>query len=203
MRFYSLRNHDMQSGNPKTEMIYIHSNIMIVDDTKVLIGSASINDRSMLGNRNSEFAVIIEGKKELKNEKTNKNFIMDGNINYKAASFVVNLRKELMAEHLGLDEQNEILDDPVSEKLFNDMNKRAENNTIIYKDIFGCYPHNDYNKFEKYKNTEQEDILNIYIGLKDKINGHIVEYPFYFLKDENLEKAFFSEDNLIPEHNFT
>ena len=203
LRFYSLRNHDMQSGNPKTEMIYIHSNIMIVDDTKVLIGSASINDRSMLGNRNSEFAVIIEGKKELKNEKTNKNFIMNGNENYKAASFVVNLRKELMAEHLGYDEQNEILDDPVSESLFNEMNTRAENNTIIYKDIFGCYPHNDYSKFEQYKNTDQQDISNIYNILKDKINGHIVEYPYYFLKDENLGKAFFSEDNLIPEHNFT
>ena len=57
------------------------------------------------------------------------------------------LRKELMAAHLGLDEQNEILDDPVSENLFNEMNSKAENNTEIYKNIFGCYPHNDYNKF--------------------------------------------------------
>ncbi len=31
---------------------------MIVDDDKVILGSANINDRSMLGNRDSEIAVI-------------------------------------------------------------------------------------------------------------------------------------------------
>jgi phospholipase D1/2 len=30
---------------------------MIVDDDKVILGSANINDRSMLGNRDSEIAV--------------------------------------------------------------------------------------------------------------------------------------------------
>lgn len=33
---------------------------MIVDDRKVIIGSANINDRSMLGTRDSELAVLIE-----------------------------------------------------------------------------------------------------------------------------------------------
>lgn len=31
---------------------------MIIDDTKVIIGSANINDRSLNGNRDSEIAVI-------------------------------------------------------------------------------------------------------------------------------------------------
>lgn len=30
---------------------------MIIDDRKVIIGSANINDRSLLGNRDSEIAV--------------------------------------------------------------------------------------------------------------------------------------------------
>ena len=58
--FYSLRNHDLVFDVPTTEIIYIHSKLMIVDDKKVIIGSANINDRSMLGNRDSEFCVWME-----------------------------------------------------------------------------------------------------------------------------------------------
>lgn len=43
-----------------TEIIYIHSKMMIVDDKYALIGSANINDRSMLGSRDSEIAVVTE-----------------------------------------------------------------------------------------------------------------------------------------------
>lgn len=41
-------------------MVYVHSKMMIVDDQKVIIGSANINDRSMLGTRDSELAIITE-----------------------------------------------------------------------------------------------------------------------------------------------
>jgi len=40
-----------------TELIYVHSKLMIVDDNYVIMGSANINDRSMLGTRDSEIAV--------------------------------------------------------------------------------------------------------------------------------------------------
>ena len=33
---------------------------MIVDDRRTLIGSANINDRSMLGKRDSELAIIVD-----------------------------------------------------------------------------------------------------------------------------------------------
>ncbi|XP_052881308.1 phospholipase D zeta 1-like [Gossypium arboreum] len=35
---------------------------MIIDDRAVLIGSANINDRSLLGSRDSEIGVLIEDK---------------------------------------------------------------------------------------------------------------------------------------------
>ena len=45
---YGLRNHGIMPNNiPVTELIYIHSKLMIVDDLFVIIGSANINDRSL------------------------------------------------------------------------------------------------------------------------------------------------------------
>lgn len=45
---------------PVTEIIYVHSKIMIVDDKVALIGSANINDRSLNGARDTELALIVE-----------------------------------------------------------------------------------------------------------------------------------------------
>ena len=38
----------------------MHSKLMIVDDDVVIIGSANINDRSMIGCRDSEIGIKIE-----------------------------------------------------------------------------------------------------------------------------------------------
>ena len=43
-----------------TEELYVHSKLMIVDDRIAIIGSANINDRSMVGFRDSEICAIIE-----------------------------------------------------------------------------------------------------------------------------------------------
>ena len=40
--------------------MYVHSKLMIVDDKRVIIGSANINDRSMMGDRDSEVAILVE-----------------------------------------------------------------------------------------------------------------------------------------------
>ena len=52
-----LRNHGKIHRTPVTELIYVHSKLMIVDDKYVLMGSANINDRSLIGFRDSELAV--------------------------------------------------------------------------------------------------------------------------------------------------
>ena len=41
---------------------------MIIDDRVCLIGSANINDRSLLGNRDSELGIIIEDQFFLKSK---------------------------------------------------------------------------------------------------------------------------------------
>ncbi len=198
--FFSLRNHALVNNIPKTEIIYIHSKLMIIDDKTVLIGSANINDRSMLGYKDSELAVIINEKQELKNKKTGKKFIMNGKSNYNATKFAVELRKALMAEHLGINQNDAILDDPVSNQLYSLFLKRARKNTEIYHDIFSCYPHDSFISYQslkdaqKIKNLENpEDLLNKYNKLKGEIIGHIVEFPLLFLKEESLINIFGEE----------
>ena len=61
IKFLGLRTHGVIKKKPFTEIIYVHSKIMIVDDRKVILGSANINDRSMNGDRDSEIALLIEG----------------------------------------------------------------------------------------------------------------------------------------------
>ena len=200
--FFSLRNHGVLNGIPVTEIIYIHSKLLIVDDEKVLIGSANINDRSMLGTRDSEFAVIIEEEKNFKSKMNNKDF--------NGSNYAISLRKALMAEHLNLDINDNILNDPLDERLWILMKAKALNNTFIYDKIFDCFPNNKFSNFKvlkerkKFETKEEIKYLKLlYNENKKNIDGHIVEFPYKFLKEEELNIDFFSKENLVPEKNFT
>jgi len=57
--FFGLRTWDVLLGSPITEIIYVHSKLMIVDDKRAICGSANINDRSLWGTGDSEIAVCI------------------------------------------------------------------------------------------------------------------------------------------------
>ena len=196
--FYSLRGHGIVKGEPRTELIYIHSKLMIVDDKTVILGSANINDRSMLGTRDSEYAVMI-------NESPKLNSKMNGN-EYKAANFAYTFRINLFAEHLGIDPKNNILSDPLNDDFLKLVQNTAHNNTIIYRKIWGCYPDDQYLTFKdlkKHKPLSKEELNETYMKEKDGIIGHVVEFPLHFLEKENLSIAFFSVENLVPEKNFT
>lgn len=103
--FYGLRKAGKLTGIPTTEIIYVHSKLMIVDDCRAIIGSANINDRSLLGNRDSELACIIEEDK--------------GNI--------FNLRVRLFDEHFALT-PNETANH-CSPQVWNKMKSQAKKNT--------------------------------------------------------------------------
>ena len=64
LTFYGMRNHDILMGKLITEIIYIHSKLMIIDDRMAICGSANINDRSLLGQRDSEFCLVINDIEE-------------------------------------------------------------------------------------------------------------------------------------------
>ncbi|KAF9110098.1 hypothetical protein BGX27_006778 [Mortierella sp. AM989] len=77
-----------------TEQLYIHSKLMIIDDRIIIIGSANINDRSQVGYRDSEIAIIIEDTDMVPSK-------MNG-VEYKAGKLAHTLRTDLFKEHLGL-----------------------------------------------------------------------------------------------------
>ena len=43
-----------------SELLYIHSKVMIVDDKRIIMDSANINDRSQKGDGDSEVALVVE-----------------------------------------------------------------------------------------------------------------------------------------------
>ena len=57
--FHGMRNWSVLMGKLVQEIVYVHSKLMIVDDKYVICGSANINDRSLLGKRDSEIAAVV------------------------------------------------------------------------------------------------------------------------------------------------
>ncbi|KAK8961233.1 Phospholipase D p1 [Platanthera guangdongensis] len=145
--FYGLRSYGRlhDNGLLATNQIYVHSKLMIIDDRMALIGSANINDRSLLGSRDSEIGVVIEDKEFV-------NSSMSGKL-WNAGKFSLSLRLSLWSEHLGLhsDEVAQIRD-PVVDATYRDIwMATAKTNTMIYQDVFSCVPndliHSRYDPF--------------------------------------------------------
>ncbi|CCD23548.1 phospholipase D NDAI_0B05150 [Naumovozyma dairenensis CBS 421] len=97
IQFYSLRKWSTIGTEEKlvTEQLYVHAKLLIVDDRSCIIGSANINERSQLGNRDSEVAAIVRDTDLIKTK-------MNGE-DYYAGRFAWELRQRLMREHLGCD----------------------------------------------------------------------------------------------------
>ncbi|KAG0233301.1 hypothetical protein B0O80DRAFT_398425 [Mortierella sp. GBAus27b] len=187
--FYGLRNWAKFGDKFITEQVYIHSKMMIVDDRIAIIGSANINERSMLGNRDSEIAAIVRDQDYIDST-------MNG-MPYKVSRFAHTLRMNLMMEHLGLlghEHYSDDMDspdqelpfsefdfvDPVHPAFYDDIWKHyAESNTGIYRDMFKCIPDNsvrswsDYMKFIAQSNVE-DPRMDESRTLKDKAMDKIL-----------------------------
>lgn len=210
--FYGLRTYGrLHDGGPvATSQVYVHSKVMIVDDRMVLLGSANINDRSLLGSRDSEIGVVIEDK-----------VFVDSSMNgfpWKAGKFSHSLRLSLWCEHLGL-HAGEIreISDPVADATYKDIwMATAKTNTTIYQDVFACVPNDlihsraafrqsiDYwkerlghttidlgiapDKLESYQNSDTKAIDPM--ERLAAVRGHLVSFPLDFMSQEDLRPVF-------------
>ncbi|KAH8308798.1 hypothetical protein KR059_001860, partial [Drosophila kikkawai] len=199
--FHSLRNHSFLNNTPITELIYVHSKLLIADDRVVICGSANINDRSMIGKRDSEIAAIIMDEE-----------FEDGRMNgkkYPSGVFAGRLRKYLFKEHLGLLEEGSSrseLDtsDPVCDKFWHGTWRRiSTRNTEIYDEVFKCIPTDFVKTFASLRKYQEEPPLaktepELAANRANEIQGYLVNLPLEFLNKEVLTPPGTSKEGLIP-----
>eukprot|EP00074_Homo_sapiens_P112805 XP_024309366.1 phospholipase D1 isoform X6 [Homo sapiens] len=195
--FCGLRTHAELEGNLVTELIYVHSKLLIADDNTVIIGSANINDRSMLGKRDSEMAVIVQDTETVPS-------VMDGK-EYQAGRFARGLRLQCFRVVLGyLDDPSEDIQDPVSDKFFKEVwVSTAARNATIYDKVFRCLPNDEVHNLIQLRDfinkpvLAKEDPIRAEEELK-KIRGFLVQFPFYFLSEESLLPSVGTKEAIVP-----
>ncbi|KAL2862930.1 phospholipase D [Aspergillus lucknowensis] len=97
IHFFSLRSWGKIGPQKQlvTEQLYIHAKCMVVDDRAAIIGSANINERSMLGSRDSEVAAVVRDTDMIWSTMNGRPYLV--------GRFPHTLRMRLMREHLGID----------------------------------------------------------------------------------------------------
>lgn len=168
LSIHYLRNWEKQERALVTEQIYVHAKTMIVDDRIAIIGSANINDRSMLGDRDSEIAAVVYDED---------------------ARFAKELRLKLWQEHLGplTKEEKQQIEDPLAGYAI--WKRRSQENTQRFLQCFPFLPRNDEKKLPK-KDAQlrravpfdQEKQASL-----EEVRGHLVDFPLHWLEEENLE----------------
>ncbi|KAI4209258.1 MAG: hypothetical protein LQ351_007798 [Letrouitia transgressa] len=170
-----IRNVPWQNGD-HTEMdafvseeLYVHSKVLIADDRIVICGSANLNDRSQLGDHDSEIAIIVE-------DPTPVDSYMNGRP-WRATKFATTLRRQIFRKHLGLlppqqmdrphqnfepigvpniydfnSAEDRLVADPLSDEFLNIWNSRAHQNTFAFGRIFHPVPHDDVRTWKDYEN---------------------------------------------------
>jgi phospholipase D1/2 len=142
-----------------------------VDDRIAICGSSNINDRSQLGNHDSELTIIMEDTNALPS-------MMDGR-EYQAGHHAATLRRMLWREHLGLlpaqpldasedpnaqppdvcpnswhegDEWDKLVTDPLCDEVWNLWTQQATTNTEVFRHLFHADPDDNIRTFDDYQN---------------------------------------------------
>lgn len=182
--FYNLRNHGVLSdGATVTTQVYVHTKMMLVDDRVAIIGSANINDRSLIGSRDTELAAIIV-------DNATKLVAFDGK-NRNVRNFAHDLRLKLWQEHLGLTSPSDILD-PIADKTHNLWHDTAKQNTAIYEAVFPNIASDAHVDLKAQKAASAFVAANA--GRLSGVKGHLTLFPLDWLRNEDLETSGLSDD---------
>jgi len=166
--FYIVKNWAKLGNSLVSEQIYVHAKLMIVDDRTVIVGSANINDRSMIGVRDSEIGVVIGDNEMMQTT-------MDGQP-FNVSKFAHTLRCNLFCEHLGLS-PNEVnmVRDPICPQTYGLWLNTARENTIIFNEVFWKERTVAFDE-SKHQKLQQ-------------IRGHLAEFDQDFLTDAEMDKT--------------
>ena len=127
-----------------SEQVYIHTKAMIVDDLYAILGSANINDRSQLGSRDSELAIlVVDGA-------TGTADVNGPGSAQPVRTFAHELRKSMWKQMFGLasgvrpaDELAAAVDAPGHPDSWAGIQRRAEENARLYEAAFPWVPRSE------------------------------------------------------------
>ncbi|XP_036379935.1 phospholipase D2 [Megalops cyprinoides] len=192
-----LRTHSKLSQSLVTELIYVHSKTIIADDRCYIIGSANINDRSMLGSRDSELAVLVEDQERVPS--------CMGGEEYQAGPLTLALRMECFRVLLGVESDSGIdIQDPISDEFFQEVwNRTAQSNANIYDTVFRCLPSNTIRSLRALRElTSAEGLCDADPEQARKeleaVRGLLVHFPLHFLCEEYLLPPISSKERMVP-----
>ncbi|PSR97072.1 hypothetical protein BD289DRAFT_404500 [Coniella lustricola] len=170
IQFFSLRQWGKIGPNQDhvTEQLYIHAKLIIVDDRVALIGSANINERSMLGSRDSEIAAIVRDTDMIWSQMAGKD--------YQVGRFAHTLRMRLMREHVGL---------PVDEIIEEERNQTYGQDEAFQSDMDRIYGSDSEGSIRSDRHSE--DYLTA--GRPDVPRVHSLNYDVDLQLDANAETA--------------
>eukprot|EP01060_Flectonema_neradi_P014845 TRINITY_DN21512_c0_g1_i1.p1 TRINITY_DN21512_c0_g1~~TRINITY_DN21512_c0_g1_i1.p1 ORF type:complete len:973 (+),score=152.15 TRINITY_DN21512_c0_g1_i1:142-3060(+) len=166
-----IRQHGILNGVPVTSPIYVHSKLMIVDDSQILIGSANINDRSLAGDRDSELALRMEDRRRSKNV---------------GLGIIKKLRQDLCDEHMGVANSAPEISDP---EVWRSIRERIDKNASIYEKVFPGIPSNVTTTVEHAKSRSTAPIHPDHKALLSGITGTLCRYPIEWLSKAGQDKS--------------
>ena len=151
IQFYGLRSWGKIGLNKQlvTEQLYIHAKCMIVDDRIAIIGSANINERSMLGSRDSECAAVVRDTDMLWSTMNEQAYLV--------GRFPHTLRMRLMREHLGIDVDAVMEEERVEDEFEHDMDEAYGDHPRHHSDSLAQLEMED--RLLQSKSEIQEDLL--------------------------------------------
>lgn len=194
LKIFGLRNHAVMNGKPVSEIVYVHSKLIIADDSVALLGSANINDRSLLGDRDSELAVVVEDDDKEEGILGSETVLKSPTIK----AFRINCWKSLF----GVDSEYE---DPLDPVFLADIQRQADYNEHFYWQVFKFYPHNSLKTLDDIKALDPILDEAHYYANRDKVIGFAQNWPVYFLENESslLNKFLDIGTTLLPQTIFT
>lgn len=131
---------------------------------------------------------------------------IDGSMNGEkvlCGKFAGSLRKKLMLEHLGLEDED-LVQDCIGDTFYKDLwISTAAKNTKLFEETFFCVPTNEVKTLEENRAYLQRGTLadsDKYFALKKmkNVKGYLVMLPLSYLENTSLLPPLTSKEGLAP-----
>lgn len=186
------------AGKWCTQSVFVHSKVLLVDDKYMVCGSANVNDRSLMGDRDSELGVLLTDDHEpdmIDSTMAGKPF--------RSGRTLLNFRLRTFRAFLGLDEggaDDGAIIDPVTAfgRLWS---ATAAKNRALLSAVFKYTPRDSITSFSQWSKIKEasfgegdDDTGSPYVEGSDpdqltEFRGLLVTYPRLFLGDQEKRSA--------------